>query len=296
MFQNFLPNAFGDMREDVNMLIRRDWQKDDLQDQREDAERAYYRNYEAQKEFARHGIQWKVEDALAAGLHPLYALGGPTTGYSPTIAIGSSGGVPDAGPSSWNGMGQDLSRAARATMTEEQRAEHDLRLMLLQAQIHETDARAHLANSQAARLQQQDQAAAVMPPAVFSADQFNPKHVSRIKPRADEVVSTRAEDPSTTAGLHAGLREYTISPYGLRMRLPYSEEGPGEAMENIPFWAWPGMIQHNRSFYGSDWGTRFLKEFIFGQSPKYRSTDPRLRGSSMAPRSSSWFRGRSSGR
>lgn len=36
-----------------------------------------------QKEFAKHGIQWKVEDAKNAGLHPLVALGANTLGYQP---------------------------------------------------------------------------------------------------------------------------------------------------------------------------------------------------------------------
>ena len=31
-----------------------------------------------QREFAKHGIQWRVDDAKAAGIHPLAALGSPT--------------------------------------------------------------------------------------------------------------------------------------------------------------------------------------------------------------------------
>lgn len=37
-----------------------------------------------QKEFAQSGIQWKVQDAAKAGIHPLYALGANTVSYSPT--------------------------------------------------------------------------------------------------------------------------------------------------------------------------------------------------------------------
>lgn len=32
-------------------------------------------NAALQKEFAQHGISWKVADAKRAGIHPLYALG-----------------------------------------------------------------------------------------------------------------------------------------------------------------------------------------------------------------------------
>lgn len=54
-----------------------------------------------QKEFAQKGIQWKVADAKAAGIHPLAALGAQTTSYAPTS-------VGDLGLSS---MGQDIGRA-----------------------------------------------------------------------------------------------------------------------------------------------------------------------------------------
>jgi len=65
--------------------------------------------YQHQKEFAQHGIQWKVEDAKEAGIHPLYALGANTTSYAP-VAVGNTNplsGLADAG--------QDISRAVDVT-------------------------------------------------------------------------------------------------------------------------------------------------------------------------------------
>lgn len=41
-------------------------------------------NKDQQREFAQMGIRWRVEDAKAAGLHPLYALGGSGATYSPS--------------------------------------------------------------------------------------------------------------------------------------------------------------------------------------------------------------------
>lgn len=35
------------------------------------------KNYAMQKEFAQHGIRWKMEDAKRAGVHGMYALGSP---------------------------------------------------------------------------------------------------------------------------------------------------------------------------------------------------------------------------
>lgn len=65
-----------------------------------------------QKEFAQKGIQWKVKDALKAGVHPLAALGANTVSYSPV-----SVGTPDFG-----GIGQDIGRAIDAGSTQNQRA------------------------------------------------------------------------------------------------------------------------------------------------------------------------------
>lgn len=69
-----------------------------------------------QKEFAQNSIRWKVDDAKAAGLHPLAALGAQTTSYAPV----SVGGPSIA--SSLAGAGQDISRAVNATRTGGERA------------------------------------------------------------------------------------------------------------------------------------------------------------------------------
>jgi len=66
-----------------------------------------------QKEFAQSGIQWKVQDAEKAGIHPLYALGAQTTGYQPT-AVGDLG-LPDAG--------QNIGRAIDSTRSNTARTE-----------------------------------------------------------------------------------------------------------------------------------------------------------------------------
>lgn len=68
-------------------------------------------NINLQRQFAQEGIQWKVADAKAAGIHPLYALGASTTSFSP-VSVGVSGASPLA--SALGDMGQDISRAAGA--------------------------------------------------------------------------------------------------------------------------------------------------------------------------------------
>lgn len=74
------------------------------------------KNDALQREFAQTGIQWKVEDARKAGVHPLAALGAQTASYTPQ-SIGDS-----IGPA-FAQAGQDISRAVDATRSGPQRVE-----------------------------------------------------------------------------------------------------------------------------------------------------------------------------
>ena len=42
-------------------------------------------NYEAQKEFYQNSIQWRKQDALNAGINPIYALGASSANFSPSF-------------------------------------------------------------------------------------------------------------------------------------------------------------------------------------------------------------------
>lgn len=75
------------------------------------------KEYKRQKEFAQMGIQWKVADARAAGIHPLFALGAQTLSYSPQVMQGETGFLRD--------MGQNVARAAMSGMTRQERAFSD---------------------------------------------------------------------------------------------------------------------------------------------------------------------------
>lgn len=71
-------------------------------------EKTAAQNIALQKEFAQSGIQWKVEDAKKAGVHPLYALGANTQSFAP-VSIGTP--LAD----SIGKAGQFLGRAADAS-------------------------------------------------------------------------------------------------------------------------------------------------------------------------------------
>lgn len=76
--------------------------------------KAAKQNIKYQKQFAQQGIQWKVKDAKAAGIHPLAALGAQTHSFAP-VAAGDFSGLA--------GAGQDLGRAISATQNGRQRVD-----------------------------------------------------------------------------------------------------------------------------------------------------------------------------
>lgn len=100
---------------------------------------------ELQRFYAENGLRMRVEDAVAAGLHPLVGAGLNPASYQPVNAVGaqasSSGYVPSH-------MGQDISRALITTMSKDERHERimmkaaedraELENLLLGAKIAET--------------------------------------------------------------------------------------------------------------------------------------------------------------
>lgn len=71
------------------------------------------------REYAQTGIQWRVQDAKSAGIHPLAAMGIPLQS-APTLSAGSH----DYG-SSFASMGQNLGRAANAVATRGEKQKAD---------------------------------------------------------------------------------------------------------------------------------------------------------------------------
>lgn len=78
---------------------------------RQSQSEANAQNIALQKQFAQQGIRWRVEDAKAAGIHPLYALGANTHSFAPTVVGDTS--LPNALAQS----GQDIARAVDAKRT-----------------------------------------------------------------------------------------------------------------------------------------------------------------------------------
>lgn len=110
-----------------NSTFYQNWRNADMAWSREQ----FDRTEALQREFAQNGIRWRVEDAKAAGLHPLAAIGAAGASYSPVVTAGGGQyqvdqGRPDRGGdigSSLANMGQGLGRAMLATQTPQERVE-----------------------------------------------------------------------------------------------------------------------------------------------------------------------------
>lgn len=99
-----------------------------------DAEDAFDANAALQREFAQYGIRWRVEDAKAAGVHPVYALGAGGAAAAPISVM-------DSPRDDWSGrMGQDLGRAVTAQMDPMQRRLQEAQLKVLESEAAKNNA------------------------------------------------------------------------------------------------------------------------------------------------------------
>ena len=104
------------------------------------------RNEDFQHELATHGIRLRVADAEAAGLHPLVGAGINPASGSFGMPISGGGGGESSGSkfaSKLADMGQNISRAAASTMTQDER-------LVLHSNAMKAQSEADLARSQAA--------------------------------------------------------------------------------------------------------------------------------------------------
>lgn len=99
---------------------------------RKQRRREHEENMAMQREFAQNGIRWRVEDAVAAGLHPLAALGSGGASFSPSYSMGDEPSRGDI----FRSMGQSIERAQNKTMTEEERA---VKMLALQGMVLDND-------------------------------------------------------------------------------------------------------------------------------------------------------------
>ncbi|AXH77386.1 MAG: DNA pilot protein [Microviridae sp.] len=195
-----------------------------------DAQRkANNRNADMQKDFAENGIQRKVADAKAAGIHPLYALGASTPQFSPSYQAGDVGG-PIAQ------SGQDISRALMATAdSDTRRTSNATAGHMAQLQEEHMSLQNDLLRSQILRSNAQigPPMPAVSYPVlpgnvdVITGDSVGP---GTVKYTPHEITSGRSDYPFLNPGTVPGGAEYDFGPAG-RWILPSNQAS--QALEDM---------------------------------------------------------------
>lgn len=201
-------------------------------------------------------IQRLVADAQAAGVHPLFALGAQLGGVSSGMIMPGGSSAGQSGSAGGGGGPPDR-----------------MDIETHQAALEESRARTELLKAQTMDFVAQSQAASQNSRAVQGAN----SQQDLVKLTPDVQVRARSSMQGQTAGSHPAYRQYVVTDSGLVMDLPYSEEGPSEALENVPLYLWPLIIQHNRAKYGDDWGTRFYQEFVLDRPPIFKPEASRPR-------------------
>lgn len=188
---------------------------------------------------------------MAAGLHPLYALGASTSSPSP-ISINTPVGSPLG--EAIARAGQDVGRAVAAQETAEQREIRALEMEAVRARAQNDFAQASYWDAQTAKLR------GMNPPAQSTVHQGTPNvyqpiegFYDRSRIEAAPVHSRASNAPEAAAASTPFWRTYEIAP-GRVIDLPFSEEQPLEGLESVSAQAmWPLVIAQNMRRYGPEW-------------------------------------------
>lgn len=201
-----------------------------------------------QKEFAQYGIRWKVADAKAAGLHPLYAIGAQTTPYQSISTPDAMGpAIASAGQQIAGGLSRKAAeKQARLEAFRARSLQQDQILMEMarvRSQVHVDTAQANYYNALAAKLESDETGTGggLSAPGVKSEDVPPVGGLYQEKPR--EVTSPSKGNAAVAAGPPEPawepvrvLPDDVPLPEGMKtIYVPQSDEGWAEDfMEKAP--------------------------------------------------------------
>lgn len=209
--------------------------------------------FERQREFAQQGIGWRVADAQAAGVHPLYALGANVASYSPQ-QVGSSSNT-----AAMAQAGRGFGKAADALAeTEHTRNIRQMQLEGMAASMEKDYSQSAYYDALAAKARQDGNQSSSMPSdVVVGAYQTpgglkleeHPLYKDAVKLSPDDVVSRDATMSGETAGRrHPSFREFEL-PNGDKILLPAT--GQGGVPEEIDLLMLPEIIGANINRFGT---------------------------------------------
>lgn len=217
-----------------------------------------------QKEFAQHGVQWRVQDAIAAGVHPLYALGANIPTFSP---VQTAFEVPRSLGRSSRGGGDPMMQAIGAVSSFAQAYYRNQALEVNSAAQREKDyAQAEYYRALASKELQSLNAQPPVPDSVVRqgtigmTGQTDPMF-NTVEIKAAPTFSRHSEVQSSMAGSKPMWQPWQLRDSGLMMDVPWSDEGPMESLREMPVWFMPEFVKHNMERYGANWLVDFLQGY-----------------------------------
>lgn len=208
-----------------------------------------FNNLDFQRQLSNFGIRWKVEDAQAAGIHPLFALGASTMNFSPTT-VGATDIPRNDSNKYLANMGQDISRAIDATRTSSERtlAQHEAAHITQQA-ITRGDLQNELLAVQLASARarlQADQVGPPMPGGSPAGLSIRKDLTGRYELEPNKVTTASPTDASSAAGPPGPYANWFRSGSGLQSEPPKSSKAEDEFLAPIMTdWYWRNRIMPN---------------------------------------------------
>lgn len=203
------------------------------------------KNIAMQREFAQNGIQWRVADAKAAGIHPIYALGSGGASFSPvSAAFQSDTSLPNALASAGQDVGRAIDKTRTASQRMDARGEAATALQLEGLKLDNDLKRAEIA-SKTARLR----ADQVGPPMPASADAYlipGQSQSGLIKQKPLELSPAPSGAPHAEGGAHSDVG-YARTVSGGYAPVPSKDAKDRNEDMLIPelLWAWRNNILPN---------------------------------------------------
>lgn len=224
-----------------------------------------------QREFAQKGIQWKVADAKKAGLHPLFAMGGSTTAYSPMV-LGDQ-----VGPALAE-AGQHIARGAQAMEGQDigpsdiEKQRHQVEMALAASKMGVDDAQRQLYLSEAARNRERQLAtgSGAGLGLGMKLEGQTPTGTGQgvFELKAPEILSAKKQDRSVAAGTGPALEERWMR-NNLPVILPAAAgESPEEIISEMNPLTWAGLLAWNARVYGRGWLRDMIRSRYGGAPPE----------------------------
>jgi hypothetical protein len=216
-------------------------------------------------EDARYFYHTVSREAPKYGIHPLYAMGNTTWTPSSQYVGGDRSlerGLVNASQDIGNAVNQHLNKdAKRMTAANIRLAEEKANTEVSMQQYYSSLAARERANANIQKGEVETIPYADLHGTKLKVENLNDYYDSAIVEK-DPLISKSSKFPSSTAGTHAGLKEYINPINGKMIMLPYSEEGPAESMESTPIWMWPAIIEANKKRYGNDWDSGLVESYL----------------------------------